>query len=81
VIKALAATLDDEHDFTTSLRCPAKYILTFTLDDGVKESLGYYCEGDSPRLLKGDTGEWRGRSINASAEFQALFETLMLEDE
>jgi len=77
VIGNLAATLDMEYEFTPSLRYPATYIVSFSLDGGEKFTLGYYRENDRPTLLKGDGGEWRGRSIETPAEFQRYIESLM----
>ena len=79
-IRPLLATLDGDFTFTRPLRCPAQYILQFTLDDGSMESLGYYCRDGAPTLLKGDQPLWHGRAITPPSGFQDHLDTLLSSD-
>lgn len=77
VIGSLAALLDAEYDFTDNLRCPAQYVLIFTMDGGPKESFGYLCRDVESGVLRGDQAIWKGRAIELTAEFQTQLEALL----
>jgi hypothetical protein len=80
VFAPLVAMLDADYEFTNSVRCPAQYMLIFTLADETVESFGYLCrDGESTGLL-GDQAVWRGRAIEPPADFRVQLEDLLVDE-
>jgi putative hemolysin len=77
VIASLVDLLDADYDFADNLRCPAQYVLIFTLDGGSKESFGYLCHDAETGIFRGDQAIWKGRAIALPAEFQIQLEALL----
>jgi putative hemolysin len=77
VIASLVELLDADYDFAANLRCPAQYVLIFTLDGGSKESFGYLCRDAETGVFRGDQAIWKGRVIEPPVEFLAQLEALL----
>jgi hypothetical protein len=77
VISQIVATLDTDLALGPRARVPTPYVLQFHLDDGTLQSLGYAVTGDTPGILRGEQGLFRGQDGEPPARFEALISELL----